>query len=698
MVDANGRVSAVSAGETLITATRGAVADTVIVTVLGGAVAPARVLIEPRVATVVPGKTLQLAAVVIDESGTPIPGLTVEWSSVDPGIASLSGAGLVHGSELGRARIVVALGALRDTAWVRVGAIAPAGRVQVEPHADTLASATEDVRLFAQVRDTAGSVVPGAAVRWTSLDPAIASVTADGTVVPVAGGTARIVGTYGVSADTADVLVADWQFPTGVKIEPRTATITQVGGSLDLEAIITDQTGALMSEDFARWTSVDPEIVTVHWRTGLVTARAKGVGRVYARAGNARDTAAIWVAPTSGTAVPARVRITPSTYTLTSLGETVDLLGQLLDASGNPMAAGAIAWSTADPGIASVDQTGHVTALGNGTARVIASSEELADTARITVAVEEEHVVQSAGVVITPGRDTVAVGGTISLMAEVRDAQGNRLTQEYVHWQSLDAAADVSSTETAVLTGLTVTGRSPGIARIVATHKAYADTAVITVAGSSTASSTVRIAVDADTIPTVGGMIQLSASVLDASGNVVGTQGITWASLNPGIATVTSTGVVRGVARGVALVTASFRSTADTVLIWVEPGAGTGGGAPRTGTTIQSVIMGYSGTGTVLVSSGIPLPQGMLFPADTRKVAVYVNGVEQSLYVEALAGRHKDGSVRSILVQMRHVVAPGQSIPAEVVVGPAVNPIFHSSCRFFFWICHEPGPPTMTFK
>jgi hypothetical protein len=371
--------------------------------------------------------------------------------------------------------------------------------------------------------------------------------------------------------------------------------------------------------------------------------------------------------------VPTRLRITPSTHTLTSLGETIDLLAQVLDAQGNPMLASGIEWISTDPAVASVDDAGHVTALGNGTARVIARSAELGDTARITVAVEEEEVVaQSAGVVITPAVDTVSVGGAVSLMAEVRDAQGNRLAEEFVHWRSLDAAADVSSAETAVLTSVTVTGRAPGVARIVATHDTGADTAVITVAGGTTPNRSVKISVDADTIPSVGAMLQLSASVVDASGNVVGNQGITWTSLDLAIATVSSAGVVQGLSRGVAIVTATFQSTVDTVFIFVEPGVGVGGGTPQTGLTIQAAIVGYSGTGSVLVSSGIPIPPGLLQADDTKKVVVYVNGKEQSLYVEALAGRHPDGSVRSMLVQMRYPVVAGQSVPAQIVAGSAV--------------------------
>jgi hypothetical protein len=60
------------------------------------------------------------------------------------------------------------------------------------------------------------------------------------------------------------------------------------------------------------------------------------------------------------------------------------------------------------------------------------------------------------------------------------------------------------------------------------------------------------------------------------------------------------------------------------------------------------------GSGVVLVSNGIPLAPGALQAGDVGNVQVWVEGQEQAVYVEALEGRHPDGSVRSILVQFQY--------------------------------------------
>jgi len=58
------------------------------------------------------------------------------------------------------------------------------------------------------------------------------------------------------------------------------------------------------------------------------------------------------------------------------------------------------------------------------------------------------------------------------------------------------------------------------------------------------------------------------------------------------------------------------------------------------------------GSGDVLVSNGIPLPPGWLpNPSATPPVRITIGGAEVPSYVEVLKGKHKDGSVMSVLVQ-----------------------------------------------
>jgi hypothetical protein len=76
-------------------------------------------------------------------------------------------------------------------------------------------------------------------------------------------------------------------------------------------------------------------------------------------------------------------------------------------------------------------------------------------------------------------------------------------------------------------------------------------------------------------------------------------------------------------------------------------------------------------SGTALVSCGFWLRPGDLRSTQLGLVQVFVGGVEQAIYVEALQGRHADGSLRSILIQFSHAVTVGAPQTGELRIGTA---------------------------
>lgn len=75
------------------------------------------------------------------------------------------------------------------------------------------------------------------------------------------------------------------------------------------------------------------------------------------------------------------------------------------------------------------------------------------------------------------------------------------------------------------------------------------------------------------------------------------------------------------------------------------------------------------GTGVCLSTNGILLAKGALLPANVGTVALWVNGAEVACYVEALSGRHGDGSVIAVLVQAN--LNPATVTSAELRIGTA---------------------------
>ena len=88
--------------------------------------------------------------------------------------------------------------------------------------------------------------------------------------------------------------------------------------------------------------------------------------------------------------VPTTVTVTPSSASLSALGETVQLTATVRDQNGNAMPGVVVSWSSSAPTAATVDAAGLVTAAGNGSATVAATAGSARGTAAVTVSVAEE--------------------------------------------------------------------------------------------------------------------------------------------------------------------------------------------------------------------------------------------------------------------------------------------------------------------
>src|SRR5690348_11082314 len=94
------------------------------------------------------------------------------------------------------------------------------------------------------------------------------------------------------------------------------------------------------------------------------------------------------VAPSGGgDAIPPRLVITPGQARLASVGDTMRLHAALYDGDGNRLASASVTWTSADPGVFTIDQSGLVTGRQTqSVGRVIASAAGQADTAYVVVA------------------------------------------------------------------------------------------------------------------------------------------------------------------------------------------------------------------------------------------------------------------------------------------------------------------------
>ncbi|HUF34747.1 MAG TPA: Ig-like domain-containing protein [Gemmatimonadales bacterium] len=254
----------------------------------------------------------------------------------------------------------------------------------------------------------------------------------------------------------------------------------------------------------------------------------------------------------------AQVELAPSSLSL-GPGQSGTLVATLRAADGSTITGRSIAWSTDDPGIATV-AGGTVTAVAPGEAAITATSEGRSGSA--TVVVSDVPV---ATVTVTPSPATVTVGKTAQLVATAKAQDGAELPGRPIAWITSDAGiATVSAA------GL-VTGVAVGDATITATSEGQSGTTQLTV--SLVPVDAVEIAPDPISVA-AGATLQLTATARDAQGDPLPGRSATWSSADTDIATVSPTGLLTGVSAGSTAVTATIEGVEATAVVTVTGAAG----------------------------------------------------------------------------------------------------------------------------
>ena len=399
------------------------------------------------------GETARFTAEVRDQNGQVMAGAAVAWASSDPSVAMVDGAGLVTAAANGAATVTATAGSVSGTAAVTVTQSPDA--VAVSPEEAAFAALGDTVRVAAEAFDANGHAVAGTEFEWASSDEAVATVDGSGLVTAVANGTATITASAGGASGTVAVTVA--QAVQAVMASPPADTLLAFGDTVRLTAEATDANGHAVAGAEFEWESSNDAVATVDG-TGLVTSVANGTATITASAGGASGTATVTV-----TQSPASVAVSPAQAAIAALGEIVRLTAQGLDANGHPVADADFEWASSNNAVATVDGSGLVTAVANGTATITASAGGASGTATVTV------TQSPASVAVSPAEATIAaLGGTLRLTAEAFDANDHRVSGVAFSWASSSesvATVDRTGLVTAVAYGTATITANAGRAR-----------------------------------------------------------------------------------------------------------------------------------------------------------------------------------------------------------------------------------------
>jgi trimeric autotransporter adhesin len=438
----------------------------------GAGTVPAAIAITPSAPTVTLGSQIALQAQVQDAAGQPIPGATVFWSSNDTSVATVSSAGVVTGKNIGNAQVAASSGGRSAVVAISVLPVSVAS-VAVLP---TTASLTigGTVTLHAATYDAANHEITGRSVVWASDAPQVASVDASGTVTAVAAGTAQVSATSEGKSASANITVTVIPVAS-VAVVPGSAALT-VGESASLSAVTTDANGNVLSGRAITWSSANSGIAKVS-SLGLVTAVGAGTTTITATSEGKSGSAQVVVTAPPPPEPVASVAVNPPTASL-AIGGTITLSATVRDAHGAALSGRTITWSTSAAQIATVSNTGVVTAVAPGVATITATSEGKSGASIVTV--QPPAPAPVASVVIDPAFLTLHNDHARTLTAQVLDANGNVLTGRTITWSSSnDAILKVEQTGPSTAS-VRFIGDGSGAGTVTATCEGVTGTAVIT--------------------------------------------------------------------------------------------------------------------------------------------------------------------------------------------------------------------------
>jgi uncharacterized protein YjdB len=502
--------------------------------------------VTPVSPTVRAGATLVLTARARDANGNTIPVSPLAWSTSNSAVATVSATGVITASAAGTARIAVSARGVSATTSITVTERPVASLTLTPAIAAVRVGGTVQIR--AQPLDAENVALVGRRITWSSSDATIARVDGDGLVTGVAPGAVTIVATSEGRTAQAAVSISLPPIQT-VTVSPSQDTLA-VGTDRQFAATLRDAGGVVLAGRLVTWNSSNVAVAPVT-ATGNVIALQPGTAIITASSEGRTGTGTV--------VVPARlagtVALTPSLSTLT-VGSTLTLQAQITDNAGNVLTDRPLAYASNAPAIATVTPAGVVTALAPGNARITASSEGKTGLASVQVI-----PLPVATLEITPASASLFVGDVRTFTAVARAANGTTLAGRNILWRS-GAVGVITVSATGVVTGV-----APGVALVVAESEGIAATSSVTVRVPAVA--TITLAPASPSI-TVNGVVQLVATLRDASGVPLAGRSISWRSADENVAFVSSTGLVVGASVGSTIITVSSEGVSATISITVR--------------------------------------------------------------------------------------------------------------------------------
>lgn len=369
-VDQSGRVTALSAGNVVISAETDQISGTSAVLVTRIPIQSCR--LSPLTSKVTVSQNVQPTITLLDSalSSLPVTGRQIVWTSSNEVVATVSQTGLVSTRRAGTTTITAASAdnpSVNCTMTVEA-ADARIAQVLISPKVGSIRIGIPRLMGYVLVDSVNGTIPPGRTVTWRTPDPSILRVNQLGEVTGLALGTGRVIVTAEGVADTSTLTVTRIPLASMI-VTPLQVTVSE-GQTTQLRATLTDSTGVEVTDRPLEWLTLDPTRASVS-QTGLVTAIAPGtvVIRVAAPQDGRAAEATVIIQQ-----VPVDTIVVAEAFTV-NVGTTSAFAIQLRDAQGRTLIGRNVLVTSDFPGVAigqavSTSTQVNVTGVTIGTARL----------------------------------------------------------------------------------------------------------------------------------------------------------------------------------------------------------------------------------------------------------------------------------------------------------------------------------------
>lgn len=457
----SGLATATSLGNTVISATSGALSNNVSLNVNAANVSS--LSINPGNESIAQSTSQQLEAVgTFNDGGTRTLTSQVTWSSSDTTVATIGASnGRAKGVAPGLVTITATLGSVSASAPFTV-TNANVVSMTVTPSGRTIAPGTkQNFSATGSFSDGTSQLVTNDAT-WSSGNTAVATVFASGgTATGIATGVTNISATLNGVSGSAPLNVSPATL-VSIAVNPATAVLAPASG-LGYSAVGTYSDGTTQNiSNVVAWSTSDATVASIT-ASGAATGQSAGAVTIAAQLGGVSNSANLIVEATALNSIA----ITPTNTTIPAqISTQFNATGTFLDGSTQNLTSTAT-WTSSPASVATVGDTGgtkgRATGVTAGSATVTAVFAGVVGTASLQVTDAKLN-----SITITPSSPSIALGASQQFGATGIFSDGSTINlTSQVKWTSSNVSVAVMSsngTATSAGTGsTTITAALDGV-------------------------------------------------------------------------------------------------------------------------------------------------------------------------------------------------------------------------------------------